>query len=189
MRPRGNFCLFCGGDASAKDHLSRCDGRQGGIEDAPLRAAGPRRVHEFKSAFKHWPRQWSRDHPAFAGLSAETIDAICDDTINDAMIRAFWRVLEDGLPRLAHDVIRALEKEPWWKPRRARSSKERFVRKILDTAVARGYSICGGNFGYAIGDAAMLRAAARRERALERGARDKAAAYERLAEALEKVSA
>jgi len=101
------------------------------------------------------------------------------------MIKALWRVLDDGLPRHGYYVIRRLEREPFWKPGLSRSSKERFLRKIFDTGVARGYPLCSGNYGYAIGDADMLRTAAKRERALERGAGDKAAAFERLASAVE----
>ena len=33
--PRGNVCLFCGEIANDPDHWAHCDGRQGGIEDAP----------------------------------------------------------------------------------------------------------------------------------------------------------
>lgn len=185
-------CLYCHGDRSAPDHAEKCDGQQGKRDAEPdppkpdPKPDPPRRPpREFRSAYNLWPRPWTPDNPAFIGLSKETIDVICDDTINDAMIRALWRVLEDGEPRHAYDVIRQLEIEPWWKPGLSRSSKERFLRKIFDTGVARGYPLCSGNYGYAIGDAEMLRTAAKRERALERGARDKAYAFERLAEAVE----
>jgi hypothetical protein len=33
-------CLFCGGDASERDHLSRCDGRQGHVEQELLDVSG-----------------------------------------------------------------------------------------------------------------------------------------------------
>jgi len=180
-------CLFCGGDASEPDHASKCDGQQGHVEpDEPPPDPEPRKTaREFRSVYNLWPRPWTPDNPAFIGLSKETIDVICDDTINDRMIRALWELLQDGEPRHAYDVIRHLENESWWKPGLSRSSKERFVRKIFDTGVARGFPLCSGNYGYAIGDAEMLRTAAKRERALERGARDKAYAFERLAEAVD----
>ncbi len=178
-------CLFCSGDADEPEHWKHCDGRQGRIEAA---IAARRPPIEFRSAYNLWPRPWTRDNPAFIGLREETINVICDDTINDAMVKALWRVLDDGDPHYGHDVIRQLETEAWFPEGLSRSSKERFVRKIFDTGVARGYPLCSGNYGYAIGDADMLDAAAKRERALERGAGNKAEAFERVAVAIRKRS-
>jgi hypothetical protein len=47
-------CLFCGGDASAPDHLAHCDGRQGAIEADPVlaaRAGDPDTSHEAMAAY------------------------------------------------------------------------------------------------------------------------------------------
>lgn len=61
-------CLFCGGDASAPDHLKHCDGRQGRVEAAveaervldPVEAA---RVTEIGVATSrdHAPESWRDD--------------------------------------------------------------------------------------------------------------------------------
>lgn len=180
MAERSQICIFCGGNASEPDHLSTCDGRQGGRDDDPDPIPRPRPAR-FESVYEWWPHEWRRDNPMFDGLRDELKDVICDTTITVEMMRDLWDALADGAWHYAHELIARFEFAPWWKPGTARSTKERFLRKILDTAVARGYPLCSGNLGYAIADADMLREAAKRERALERGAGDKADAFERLA--------
>ena len=72
-------CLFCGGDAHARDHAVRCDGRQGRVEArAPLVVAPPPR--RFDGADYVPPRDDPRLSPQY-------------DRIFGLMRDARWRTL------------------------------------------------------------------------------------------------
>jgi hypothetical protein len=150
------------------------------VEPEPRRThTRPRRI-VFQSYYD-WPQDWDRTNPAFDGLSEELKDIICDEDVTMTMVRDLWDVLSNGEAHYVHVVIAALEQRSWFPPKLARSSKERLVRKIFDTGVARGYPFCSGNYGYCIGDSQELFAAGERQHRFARGAAAKAEAFTRLA--------
>src|SRR5262245_65826745 len=108
-------CLLCGGDANEPYHERRCRERQGFLP--------------FRSYFyPDYPHNWSRDAPAFVGLSEALKDVICDIEISDDMVWHLWVVLDDGQKHFVRDVIKELRSRPWFDPNWSRSSRERFVR-------------------------------------------------------------
>lgn len=116
-------------------------------------------------------------------LPPDIVEAITAD-VTPEMVKAYVGCLSTT-PRFADEVRVLLRGQGWrWFPMEARrDSQLRFIRKIRDAALLSGYPVCSMNRGMVLGDAATLRKAAARARALAKGAEARAMALEALAEA------
>lgn len=77
----GNRCLFCGGEATARDHLAYCDGRQGHIEAAlDAEADFDGETYERPRDHDRLFAQLNRVRGVMADHVWHTLDAIADRT-------------------------------------------------------------------------------------------------------------
>ena len=169
-------CPFCGGDPSEPQHDQRCDGKQGGRDHAP--DVIPSIPPVFMPPF-------NRDSDAFAGLAAETLNAIRGAVPQD-MVLALVGYLTDT-PRHADEIRIALAGHPWFPSHAKRDSQLRRMRTIRDAAIAWGYPVCTTNAGYALGTWEQVIGSAVRARRFAAGAYTRAAVLEVLAEKLRVV--
>jgi len=125
-------------------------------------------------------RHVPRDHASLDGLADETIDAITAD-VTPEHVDAFVRALSET-PRFADDVRRHLSQYPWFPVLSRADTQLRFMRRLRDAAIERGYPVCSANDGLYLGSAEDVQRAANRALALARGATKRALALQAIAD-------